>query len=179
MEGTRIERWELKARWAFGEFRAARWMAGYASLSPKKIREGVAFSELDRDELSHLEWMVDRFRANYARELNVADMFECRAWTKEQLGRIYTTVIMAPNRKANIPFLSYIACPRFDEQSDPRVQADKIPFDTPFVQMEPVIVLPYGAIQIMIDGYLRSVLFMRGREPDARILVWVPVLSSS
>ena len=63
-------------------------------------------------------------------ELNKADFYECQAWTKDQLGRIYTIVEMAPDRSSNIPFLSFIACPRFNEASDPRVQADRIPFET-------------------------------------------------
>ena len=174
MEGARITREELKVRWAFSEFRAERWRAGYAALSAGKIREGVAFPELTPDEVSHLSWMIEKCRANLVPELNKADTYECQAWTKEQLGRIYTIVPMSPSREENIPILSFIACARFTEQSDPRVQADKIPFDTPFVQTEPVIVLPYGAIQLLIDGYLRSVLFMRSRDPDARIMVWVP-----
>ena len=110
-------------------------------------------------------------------ELNKADFYECQAWTKDQFGRIYTIVEMAPDRKSNIPFLSFIACPRFNEPSDPRVQADRIPLETPFVQTEPVIVLPYGSINILIDGYLRGVLFMRSPDPDATILVWFPVIS--
>jgi hypothetical protein len=48
---------------------------------------------------------------------------------------------------------------------------------TPFVQTEPVIVLPYCSINILIDGYLRGVLFTRGPDPDAKILVWFPVIS--
>jgi hypothetical protein len=175
MEGARITREELKARWAFSEFRAERWVAEYARLSPEKIRPSIEFPELRSDELSHLAWMVENFRPTYSRELNVASVFECQKWSKEQLGRTYTTSIMAPSRNANIPFLSFLACPRFTEGVDPRVQADKIPYDASVEQKEPIIVLPYGTINILIDGYLRGILFMRGPDPDARILVWVPV----
>jgi hypothetical protein len=62
------------------------------------------------------------------------------------------------------------------EESDPRVQPDKIPFDTP-VPTEPVIVLPYDGRRILIEGHLRSLLFMRNRDPHARIMVWVPAIS--
>jgi hypothetical protein len=68
------------------------------------------------------------------------------------------------------------AIARFNEKYDPRVQADAIPLETEFVQSEPVIVLPYGEFNLLIDGYLRSVLFMRSPNPDARILVWYPVI---
>jgi hypothetical protein len=50
------------------------------------------------------------------------------------------------------------------------VQADQIPLETPFVQTEPIIVLPYGTINI-----LRATLFMRSPNPDAEILVWFPL----
>jgi hypothetical protein len=119
--------------------------------------------------------MIERYRKNLVAELDRAETYECLAWTKQQLGQAYTILRMAPSRKENIPFLSFIACPRFAESWDPRVQADEIPFDTPFVQMEPVIILPHGTMHILIEGYLRSVLFMRSRELDARIMVWVPI----
>ena len=176
MEGTRITRHELKARWAFSEFRAERWKNEYAALCPEKIRAGEPFSELSPDEVNHLAWMLEQYRSGLVSDLNIAETYECQSWTKEQLGRTFTIVRMAPSRDKNIPFISFIACARFDEESDPRVQADRIPFDTPFVQTEPVIVRPYGHIPILIEGYLRSVLFMRSCNPDATILVWYPVL---
>jgi hypothetical protein len=175
MEGTKITREELKARWAFAEFRAERGKVNYAHLCPGKIPDDVQFSELTPDEVSHLVWMVEQHRMPLMSAL-VADTYECKLWTKEQLCRTYTIIRMAPSRAENIRFLSFIACRRFNEESDPRVQADKIPFDTPFVQVEPVIVLPQGAVQMLIEGYLRSVLFVRSRDPDARIMVWVPAL---
>ena len=124
MEGTKITREELKARWAFAEFRAERGKVNYAPLSPGKIRDDVQFSELTSDEVSHLVWMVEQHRKPLMSAL-VADAYECKLWTKEQLCRTYTIIRMAPSRAENIPFLSFIACPRFNEESDPRVQADK------------------------------------------------------
>jgi hypothetical protein len=183
MEDTTITRDELKARWAFNEFRTERGKVNYAQLCPEKIRDGVRFSELAPQEVSHLVWMAEQYRAPLMPDLK-ADRYECKLWTKEQLGRTYTIRRMAPSRNDNIPFLSFVACPRFTElanpqlleQSDPRVQADKIPFDEPLRQEEPVIVLPCDTAQILIEGYLRGVLFMRSRDPDSRIMVWVPAL---
>jgi len=57
------------------------------------------------------------------------------------------------------------------------VQADQITFETPLVQTEPIIVLPYGTINILIDGYFCATLFMRSPNPDAEILVWFPLLA--
>ena len=177
MEGMKITRDELKARWAFNELRAERWRETYATFPLETIRQDAAFVDLTAEEIAQLAWIAEECRKYLVPELNKADFYECQAWTKDQFGRIYTIVEMAPDRKSNIPFLSFIACPRFNEPSDPRVQADRIPLETPFVQTEPVIVLPYGSINILIDGYLRGVLFMRCPDPDAKILVWFPVIS--
>jgi hypothetical protein len=176
-EDAKVVRGELKARWAFAEFRSERFRGKYAHLSPERIRNGVAFWGLDADERSHLVWMLDKYRAPLAPELDRADLYECQAWTKERFGRVHTIAVLGPNRNENVSFLSFIATPPFDDSLDPRVEAGKIPVEAPFVQTEPVIVLPYGEIELLLDGYLRGLLFMRSREKDGRILVWVPARS--
>jgi hypothetical protein len=55
------------------------------------------------------------------------------------------------------------------------VQADRMPCDQPFNQTEPVIVIPYHGKNLLLEGYLRSVLFIRNANPDLKILVWYPV----
>jgi hypothetical protein len=93
---------------------------------------------------------------------------------------VLTIVRMAPDRQSNIPFLSFLACPRFlnpngtPEEGDPRTEADKVPFNTPFQQGEPLVVTPKYGPDILIDGYGRGVLFMRAPNPDALIKVWYP-----
>ena len=59
-------------------------------------------------------------------------------------------------------------------EGDPRTEADKVPFNTPFQQGEPVVVTPKYGPDILIDGYGRGVLFMRTPNPDALIKVWYP-----
>jgi hypothetical protein len=54
--------------------------------------------------------------------------------------------------------------------SDPRLQANRIPLLTPFLQAEPIIVLPYRSINILIDGYFCGALFMRSPESGAEKL---------
>ena len=175
LKGVRITREQLKARWAFAEIGAERWRAKYATFPLEKIRKNISVADLNSKEIAHLAWIAESSRQNLVPELNKVEVYECQAWTKDKFGRACTIMGMAPDRNSNIPFLSFIACPRFNESSDPRVQADRIPFETPFVQTEPIIVLPYGAINIVIEGYLRGVLFMRSPNPDAEILVWFPV----
>ena len=175
MEGQRISAKELKARWAHGEMWRDRWREYYSRSNPEKIRPGAPFDELTPVEKRHLEAMLSSVRETMAPELDRFEVYACQSWTKDQLGRTWTIADVSPDRRSNIPLLSYLACPRFDEFADPRVQADRVPFDAPFEQTEPVIVLPYGQMPILIEGYLRAVLFMRFPNPDAKILVWFPI----
>jgi hypothetical protein len=180
MEGEVISAHELKARWAFCEVWTDRWHGKYVAFHPEKIREDISFLDLTDEEKDHLVWMVSQYRAGLIPDIDKFTRYVCQQWTKDELARALTIIRMAPNRNPNIPFLSFCICPRFDDPYDPRVQADQVSFDTPFHQSEPVIVLPYGAgggaPHLLIEGYLRSVLFMRSPNPDAKILVWFPLI---
>jgi hypothetical protein len=175
MEGRRISAQDLKARWAFSEMRAERWRDYYAELSSDRIRDEVPFEQLTQDEKSHLVAMLSRNREHMAPELDRFETYECQSLSKNELARVYTIIVVSPDGDSNIPFLSYVAAQRTDDFRDPRVQADRIPFQSPFVQSEPVIILPYGDMPLLLDGYLRATLFMRSPNPDARILAWRPV----
>ena len=181
MIGRKASREEIKARWAFSELRTERGKDLYANLHPQRIRDGIPFERLSAGERQHLVWMTERGRANLVLGL-AADYYECDLWTKERLGRAYTLSGLAPDRKRSIPFLSFVASPRFRAgpnseffaKMDPRVQADMIPFDNTYRQEEPIIVARQNAREFLIDGYLRGILFLRDPDPDARIMVWVP-----
>jgi hypothetical protein len=176
MLGSKITRRDLKARWAFGEFREPRWKSKYLPLNPDKIRIGVEFKDLTEAELDHLAWMLDQYRVAFTPALNVSDVYECVEWTKDQLSRTYTVPRMAPSRRERIPFLSFLCCPRFPQDGlfDPRAMADTIPFHTPFICKHPIIVVPNSGQDILLEGYTRAVLFMRTPELDRKIPVWYP-----
>ncbi len=179
--GTRVDAKTVIARWGFAEFRAPRWQTHYARHSPQNIRQGVPFDNLSRQEIDHLEYMTRQFRQDLVGDVDANPTWECQEWNKDRFGRVLTIFRMAPNRNANIPFLSFVACPRFlnpngtPEDGDPRTEADKVPFDAPFRQDEPVIITPNYGPNILIDGYGRGVLFIRSSKPDALIKVWYPV----
>jgi hypothetical protein len=178
--GMRINAKTLIARWGFGEFRSHRWAAHYAAYNPQFIRQGISFDQLTQQEVDHLEHMTLQFRSALASDVHHHSIWECQEWNKDRLGRVLTIVRMAPDRQSNIPFLSFLACPRFlnpngtPEEGDPRTEADKVPFNTPFQQGEPLVVTPKYGPDILIDGYGRGVLFMRAPNPDALIKVWYP-----
>lgn len=171
MTANEIDAHELKARWGFSEARSPRWSADYAS-----VKLPTSFDDTSPETREELVAALTKQRPHLAPAIDAHEKYETQLWSKEQLGRAYTILRMAPSRNANIPFLSFIACPRFDEDSDPRVQADAVPFDEPFVQTEGAIILPIADVgPILIEGYFRSVIFMRTPDPNARIAVWYPL----
>src|SRR5450759_2271676 len=157
--GIQLDSKTITARWAFLEFRSQRWQQHYAAFQPNNIRQGVAFADLTPQEVDHLEYMARQYRAGLVGALDPFALWESQAWTKDQLGRTLTIPRMAPNRNSHIPFLSFIACPRFlnskgpPEAGDPRTDADTVPLDAPFNQDEPVIVAPVNGAPMLIDGY--------------------------
>ena len=62
MEGMRITRDELKARWAFNELRAERWRETYATFPLETIRLNVAFADLTPKEIAQLAWIAKECR---------------------------------------------------------------------------------------------------------------------
>src|SRR4029078_3780792 len=59
------------------------------------------------------------YRQGLVAEVTKYPEYELQDWTKAQLTRAYTVPRMGPDRNSNIPLLSFLACPRFLEESDP------------------------------------------------------------
>jgi hypothetical protein len=58
--------------------------------------------------------------------------------------------------------------------TDPRQSADTWPPGKPFSQNEPGIAITGRGRTVLVDGYCRSLIFMRHGTDDDRFLVWVP-----
>lgn len=170
--GSRVPTEEVLARWAFSESRSVRWAKHYVGTT-----SAAQFEDLTPAEKTALVNALVGYRGDFVNHARQYAKYELQDWTKPQLERAYTVSRMAPNRNSNIPFLSFLACPRFQEESDPRVQADRISFDTPF-DPEPIIVVRPQSLNILLEGYLRAVLFMRSSNPGETIKVWYPVIPS-
>jgi hypothetical protein len=178
MIGKVIPTAELQARWSYAEI-DGRFKQYYIVDSDlrQKAADHVPFDELTQNEMSLLTRLnITGYRKDFALILSTIKTFQCESWTKEQLLRVYTLPILDPRRqKRHVPLLSFLTAPRFNEDTDPRVNADKVPLDTPFYQREPLIVgyWNYG-VQVLYEGYFRAALFIRSENPNANILVWVP-----
>jgi len=113
---------------------------------------------------------------------NYGSTYECQAWTRGQLAQVWALpAYNPPAKKTPVPYYDfYIGAPNTGpggtaEDSDARVAAKRIPLDLPPPpDEEPVIMISVPGAYILLEGYLRSVLFMRSADLSRRLLVWVP-----
>lgn len=112
--------------------------------------------------------------------LDSARSYQCAAWLRQELGRVWAIPAFDPNGKQHlIPYLSFLAGSRPpNEPNDPRRAADGVPTTQAFIQAEPGIVGLLNTVPVLLDGYCRSVLFMRSENLYAQFLVWVPVVDN-
>jgi hypothetical protein len=110
--------------------------------------------------------------------VNLASHFMLESWSKIEISRVY--VIGYYGKGDFIPFPEfYFGAPLTDDAgemvaNDARVKALGVPFAEPNI-VEPIIVVPYNENYLLLEGYLRALLFMRWNDPDIRIPVWKPV----
>jgi hypothetical protein len=150
-------------------------------LLEKALRK-VAFADLLPTDHADLVKRNEAARGGLLPALQAYDWFICEAWTHDQLLQTFL-----------VPGLYWAFLRDFiagkppvetgpDGRSDPRTVAASISMDQPFVQEEPICVVPYNdgqhCGQLLLEGTLRSILFLRSSDASARILVWVPVASA-
>jgi hypothetical protein len=185
--GTQITAHEAKARWAYGELTSGRFGKNYLGKGPQHIHDFAAaknpFTTLMPADHDALAAMLDRGRdPTVAMSVDTSPLYRCEAWTKGQL--VHAWALPAFNTPAKIrpmPYYDfYTGIPNtgpggLPEDSDARIAARAIPYGTPFNQNhEPVIVIGEPGRHVLLEGYLRSIIFMRSSDPSHRLLVWVP-----
>jgi hypothetical protein len=183
-EGTLATTEEVRARWAHGEMTSDRFGQKYVPHVPSHLlasaKRGDAFSTVDRSQWVTLSNLLDRARPGeyLHRDLLKWSKFRCAHWTKEDLDG--ALAISAFNKQQQRP-LTYVdfyqrtpdtGINQTAENSDPRVQAFRTP-DT--LQAEPAVAILHNSQYLLVDGYLRSIIFRRQRDPDLRFAVWVPM----
>lgn len=181
MIGTVISRQELLARWAFAESSSSRFgdtvrtklaSAFGEDWSPPKRFADIA--ESDWDKIVAVLWSVrpaDFFERFLLTEF---DRFVCKPWSVSELlncltlpgfGSVrYFRFLALPPRRAGNGEATVI---------HPRTAADGIPFSASFVPCEPVIAVPAGDDFVLLEGYLRSILWLR--SPIEPLPVWLPL----
>jgi len=184
MIGTIISRQELLARWAFAETRSSRFGGRMRHAINRALYQRLAqarnFGDVAQSDWQGLINALTSTRRGPFAILGIghwADKFVCGRWTATELLNCMTLPVLG-----STSFFRFLALPplRTSERSihpyDPRHAASEIPFDQHFTVVEPVIAVPSGNRYMLIDGNLRSILWLR--NPASPLPVWVPVKSA-
>jgi hypothetical protein len=166
---------EMKSRWVYSELGSPRWGEAYAQLrghTPllEKARLHVPFSSLtaeERDQL--LEYAPHSSRRGLMARLNNHSQYRLEHWTKSQISA--TRTIHAYDSVPYEDFLAGSSKPG-DENSDAREAAKKLPYYPATWEAGMVVGTPGD--YILLDGYTRSVVFMKEAPRGDKFAIWVP-----
>lgn len=173
---------EVKARWGFGEVLSDRFGHSYKQiLSPAlyaEIKGGGAFSDLQQADWDPLIQGLNTARLpSFTGGIDQcgANGYVCSEWSVEDLLRARVIPYFFGVRYGE--FLTM--APREEppgqlNPADPRCKAWQVPLTKPFTQTEPVISVNPGSGHILVEGYTRSLLWVR--NPTKPLLVWTSVL---
>lgn len=168
---------EMKSRWVYSELGSPRWAAGYSQHmgdTPllEKARLRVPFAALGADERDQLLAYAPRSarRGAMARLNNHAE-YQLEHWDKDQLCATQTIQMYG-----SVLYPEFLAgrCKPEDLATDAREAAKTLPY-YPGVWEAGIVVGGPGSY-LLLDGYTRSVVFMRAAPPDARFSMWAPRL---
>ncbi len=185
--GVRASSHEIKARWAYNELASPRFGRSYAGVGPRHIHDMAAarnpFAAITAADQNELVKMLEKGRGpEVAATIDASPHYRCEAWSKGQLCQSFALPAFNPPAKVKpIPYYDfYIGTPNTGpggtaESSDPRVIAGAIPPGTPFQEFhEPIIVSGSPGNYLLLEGYLRSIIFMRAAHASQRLLAWLP-----
>jgi hypothetical protein len=179
---------EVKARWAYAEMRSSRFRHLFATGDYEdllqKAAAGIAFCQLDAVERRRLQAALQVAKTGpYIESVDgSADAYECKAWSEDDLMNAWAlSLFNLPEKSQCIPFRDFYRVePNTDawlllDDGDPRVAVRAVPTAVPYQQSEPVIIIGRAGEYLLLEGYLRSLLFMKSPDPSKRLLAWVPV----
>lgn len=176
---------QVKALWALNELKSPRTSKHYHdSRAPAVFQKlGASTSPFVDSESPEFRMLVEMFEPARGQFLhmyfNGIKEFVLEQWTVEQIRCLNAMSQMDPSGRAQFISVQDYALsppPIGADDGDPRVAAAKVPpSNTPFRTVDPVVIGLYNGLRVLIDGYCRSILFMRSAKPDSRIPVLVPV----
>ena len=179
MLGSVISSGDVQARWAYAEISSSRfgWCFKEALLAfpelLQKARRHAPFDDLAPDEKRRL-----RDAHAYCREFSLwffnrppnDGLYRCEAWSKADMARLWTIAVFGSK-----PFMEFLAdIPDASDESDPRNISPEFISEDDYIQHEPGVVCLIDGGCMLIEGYRRSVLFMKFAASDAQFLLWVP-----
>ncbi len=174
---------EIKARWAFSEIASSRYSNSLVRYLPQQIvehaRAGMPFEELSSEDLDIL--VTAQRQSRPAEFVDYVDRFgapqyELINWTIRDLLNSITVPTLG-----TMQYFRWLAMPSEMDPGtqkylcDPRPTASRIPFDETFRVGEGLIAVRLNGHDLLIDGYLRSLLWLRNTSYP--LPVWVPAES--
>jgi hypothetical protein len=166
---------EMKTRWIYSELGSPRWNTAYAQLrgnTPllEKARLHVPFSSLSSDEHAQLlNYAPHSARRGLMGRLGAHSSYRLEQWDKTQV--CATRTIQAYGSVTHGEFLAG-RCKPGEEANDPREAAKGLPYYPG--SWEAGIAVGKPGNYILVDGYTRSVVFMKEAPQDAKFSIWVP-----
>jgi len=175
----------VKALWALNEIKSDRTKKFYHDIRVPEILHslGTGTDSVVDPGSSEFRVLIEMFEA--AREkflymyFNGVKEFVMEQWPVERLCAVKAMSQMDPLGRGR--FISVLAFalsppPAGADDGDPRVAAARAPLsDAPIIPTEPVIAGLYNGLQVLIDGYRRSILFLRSAGQDDCIPILVPI----
>ena len=180
--GTIATAQEVKARWAYSEMSSERFGKNYIGQTPAHLNKlstsHASFSQVSQQDWPILVALIEIHGRNKVFVDNIdvhgAPQFICAAWDVLDLLNCWTLPTFG-----RVPYPAFLSRPPSTvaaggvDDADPRYRAQGIPFDPKFIQSEPAIVIRPG-LEMLLEGYLRSILWLRCNDPNMPFLVWLP-----
>jgi hypothetical protein len=187
MIGDIVSAHVVKARWAYGELTSTRFGLKYRGLVSRHIHDAAAtgrpFSQLMPADIDELVTLLPRVREReFLDAVDAHPSYRCKALTRGQVAQLHVLPTFWPKGHVPTAYMPYMdfyfqtfGRGNVGPRSDPRVIAHGIDPSAPLGEQEPVIVIRVGRRHLLIEGYLRSVLFMRHPDRNLRLRAWLPI----
>jgi hypothetical protein len=182
MKGQTATAREIKARWAFSEVFSDRFGGPYSLVLPQKlfdqVKSGCNFSEIQESYWDNLIQGLNTARnAQFTGNIDVhgPSGYVWVEWSVEDL----MNARVIPHFGQNLRYREFLTMFPMSQKTgaldlgDPRFKVWGTPVEgTPFEQTEPLISIKVGSDHMLIEGYTRSILWVR--RPAGPLLMWVP-----
>lgn len=179
--GQKASNLEIMARWAYSELFSSRLGADFQRLFGDfsvVATGGPPFETLERGHHELLAGTLRISRGVLLVEVERHHGFVLQLWSKGRLCQCNALQFFnTPARARPMPFYDFLNWARNTgpdgkpDPNDPRTVADTIPLGSFKITEAPIAVGEFP--NMLIDGYLRSVVFMRDAPADAMLPVWV------
>jgi hypothetical protein len=165
---------EMKSRWVYSEIGSPRWGHAYETLRGHtplldKAQSHIPFASLSPQEHAQLlEYAPNSSRRGLMGRLAAHATYHLEHWTKPQLSAAHTT-----HHFGDLPYDKFFAAAYTPgDKDDPHEAAKSLPYYPG--TWEAAMAVGHPGNYMLVDGYTRSLVFMRQAAADATFAIWIP-----